>query len=939
MSWPNGWRQLPGATAPRIFAIEASRYDFSLDLADFSKAGFYPVEENDVGYLSALSRDPRRMLNLPAAAFRIEVDVNGKTYRAKAAKAGQATGGRPLSEAWMWESGRYVQHYEFKGLDLETDAGEKLVATSSLSVVAWPDSLTFTARLEPSDRYDQGPVPGRIGDGLCLVTAHQDLEQAAAIDPSELTLALWVKIPENLARADGWLLAKNGSEVTDGTLGFKFVQKNLQAIMNVGGRYFSIPAQPKDYVASQWIHLALAYDGKQMSYYLNGKRQGVREINLPRKGPGGPLRLGRPIGSNGPMLAAIFDELKIWNRALSAREIAAAAKPEGVVPREGLVFEEDFQSGAQPKAKPALWSDAVVRLALSGEKINLQTRAVIAGAWRQSEEKTFSLTSQPKERATVTEGLAVKIKAGGAGADAVFDPTKNCFVTRVDTITRDFKTGYTDIRDYDEFVVTVQNDNADHRQVPFLLDFRSPANITGIIPILCDAEGRPTGLPMQLSKNWHYRPMGDYLMSYAYLPAAPGTTTYRIRVVYGFYGTVPVASHSQLSLVGYGGNGRWEQLAIGCWGETTCLDMDNSLVDVAVTDVRLLMARLGETARKWDWTTASWGGDWLGLQTEAGQKIPFGKIKTAYLAHGPCLTDVRYEGAYGVDDRVLFRAEAGMPRTDDYARTYQRLSYTFRQPASATDTWFYRLGSNGNLITPRLVYGNQAGLIADRKAPADLPPQGTLADQLELTGEGPWWIYLPDADNVDAATKPAGRHTTGDRALVIRSYKAVFGGRTYSTPSFTARNHRAVQDGKGPNLNIFLVAPANVAQIAPGDSVEMRVDLVTLPRAAADYYGPNEAFRQQLIASPSSWKTIHREAAGNNLAVRATGGDVLQSYPIVVRANATVVEVEITGGVGYVPIRFEGLSSRTGYSLHEITSGREIPLDQSVHGNDFWQAD
>ena len=52
--------------------------------------------------------------------------------------------------------------------------------------------------------------------------------------------------------------------------------------------------------------------------------------------------------------------------------------------------------------------------------------------------------------------------------------------------------------------------------------------------------------------------------------------------------TLRSASHAQLSLLGYGGHGRCDQLATGCWGETVCFDMDMSLVDLAVSGGRVL---------------------------------------------------------------------------------------------------------------------------------------------------------------------------------------------------------------------------------------------------------------------------------------------------------------------------------------------------------------
>ena len=49
--------------------------------------------------------------------------------------------------------------------------------------------------------------------------------------------------------------------------------------------------------------------------------------------------------------------------------------------------------------------------------------------------------------------------------------------------------------------------------------------------------------------------------------------------------------------------------------------------------------------------------------------------------------------------------------------------------------------------------------------------------------------------------------------------------------------------------------------------------------------------------------------------------------------------VTIKGGVGYVPIRFEGLDSAHGYELYQRINGQDQKLDQGVHGNDFWQTD
>lgn len=111
------------------------------------------------------------------------------------------------------------------------------------------------------------------------------------------------------------------------------------------------------------------------------------------------------------------------------------------------------------------------------------------------------------------------------------------------------------------------------------------------------------------------------------------------------------------------------------------------------------------------------------------------------------------------------------------------------------------------------------------------------------------------------------------------------------------------------------------------------------PRMADDYYGPNETFRAHVTENPSSWRTTYREAIGNDLKVSVSGGTLLHNYPMIIQADQQEVAVSIEGGVGYVPIRFEGLKRATGYTLYQLIDGVERAFDQSVHGNDFWQTD
>ncbi|MFC1652246.1 hypothetical protein ACFL3F_00860 [Planctomycetota bacterium] len=725
--WINGWRKNVNDRSANIFAIETNHYGFSLDVNDFSRVGLARLNRPG-GYEQALNRKAESLNTLAAAELLIELEVDGVSYRVKTCKAGQRQDVKRLSSARQWESGRYVQHYDFLGLDFKNAQGQTLTCDARLDLVAWPDSLTFNLNVSPS----------------------------------------------------------------------------------------------------------------------------------------------------------------------------------------------------------ATWSDAVLRLILKCQLGNWSQDLKVDGPWTSGQEKSLSMTC-PMVSAYKSPSAEVAVTSqGGLDIAVRFDASKNCYVASANRLRRNGKTGYDEIRNYDDFKITVKGSG---KGVPFLLDMRPPANITGLCPILCDAKGRPTGIPVQLSKNWHYKPMGSYLMAYTLLPAEK-TTTYILRLVYGFYGTLPSASHAQLSLVGYsdkGGNGRWDQLAIGCWGETICFDMDMSLVDVAITDIRMLMARNGLEGRKWGWTNAGWGGDWLNIQDNDQAKYFQNHLKTAYLSQGPCLTDVKHDGYYGANQEIDFTAQIQTLRTDDYCRTFQKLSYTFTRDVLAEKIWLYKLGRTHNYQTPRIAYGNIDGLLKAQDVSDSLKQGELFLDPVELTGPGPYWAaFVGASETVTGRAKP-----NGYRALIVREYKAVIGGKTYTQPTISA----PVFKDNPTNLDIELLPPAGIHQFRKGDSIELDLELITLPRVANDYYGPNESFRKHLTQNPNSWKTTYREAKGNDLSVTVLGGKKLDNYPVVIQAQRPEVTVTIKGGVGAVPIRFEGLGDNQGYQLYRVADGKRVKFDQSVHGNDFWQTD
>ena len=520
-----------------------------------------------------------------------------------------------------------------------------------------------------------------------------------------------------------------------------------------------------------------------------------------------------------------------------------------------------------------------------------------------------------------------------------YDAHYSCFVADINKPKRKFQVGYCDIRDCDDFTLNIENSSIDSLYIPVLFYVRPAANITGLVPMIyvannkeIDAKFVQSAIPIQTSKNWHYQVLGDYIRAYTLIPTEPGCQTLHFRIWYGFYGNLCSASHANLSLVGwpkdskFSSAGRWEQLAIGCFGETFCIDIEMSATTRTITDVRSLMVRKGLDGKKWSWTNAGWGGDWLGIYDDQRRKLFLGGVKTAYLSQGPCLTDVRYSAYYASGSRkvVDLSARVQTMRVDDYARTLHKLRYDFNEKVGfqnypKTDgSCLFRVGGGvgwEGWSCSKVAIGNGNGLLEELQLSPTLAVKEFAIDRQVITGPSPWWIGFPDSkfrkdDDKGLAWK----------ALIIRSFECKVGGRVVAeTPSFSLLVQVKYEDNDGYYVDALITPPTGVDEFNNGDSVEFDCEWITIPFKVSDYYGTNQFFAQHLRENPASWKTIHREASGNNLVVTVLGGAVKTKYPLIIQRKESEVTLTISGGTGAVPVRYEGLDSPN-YHLHDENS-------------------
>jgi hypothetical protein len=72
-----------------------------------------------------------------------------------------------------------------------------------------------------------------------------------------------------------------------------------------------------------WTHLAATYDGATQRLYVNGVQVASKAVTGAIKVSSGALRIGGDASWNNEWFAGLIDEVRVYNRALSATEIQA----------------------------------------------------------------------------------------------------------------------------------------------------------------------------------------------------------------------------------------------------------------------------------------------------------------------------------------------------------------------------------------------------------------------------------------------------------------------------------------------------------------------------------------------------------------------------------------------------------------------------------------
>jgi hypothetical protein len=966
MWWLHGF---PGKVGDAAWhrCVRTGRYAFVLDTSSLSVPHLGPLEA--VAYGAATREDDARISALPAADLGLFVQHDGTTYR--------CVGSVPwngLSGPRLIESGRWLQRADVDGLVFKAEDGQTLNCESRFETVAWPDRLALVlavrAGLEPMPKA--ATAFGRIGGGYGFDgTNHLEFKHAPALDPATFTLECWVYVPGDHAtatKAYPWIVCKNLHEEAAGNYGITVANGAPQARLNIGGgrdNAFSVTSG-KAFQQEAWNHVAMTYDGAVLRIFLDGKLQGEKRIDRPRQPGSRPLAVARRQDNSGDgyHFKGAIDELLIYDRALSPEQLLSRFEtPETplAAPRPGFAQSFRADGTALPTRPREAWKRGRLAMRLTTSGTTLARRLDMpedadTGGWHEVslafDPTAIAASDEPRESTGITVS-ALRVGSDGATIGdplpIAADTVRGWHCIELDGVepllppggaaTDDAAAAPRDRRnDALERVRLRLTNTADGEQPARLLlskqAFRGPhvgSPITGLSAVLRDTAGHPTGIPVQLSKNWHkgrggHPYDGQWFHGFTQLRLPPQSTVdLELVVTYGHWGGVPAASHAQLSLLGWGSNQLWDESALGSWGETICYEPDQIQGGCSILDVRPLLVRPGPEARPWQWTGNVGGGDFLRLFDRDGRRVPHVGMRAAYERHGPCLTEVTYAGRVG--KAIDHSATVSIHRSDDIVRGIYRLRVDVREPVAFSRLAIFQIGADSYSYARerQFALGDVGGLSREWAAQWG---GDTYRGPPQTCGEQAPWVALSGVDEVrEDKAMPVGH-----RGLVIRQWRARLGGREarpfvaeHGTPSATR-----------PSSTIDIVPPPGVDRLEPGDFVEATFEHLVLPISAAQYYGPDAALRQALETHSDPWRLVHLEALGNDRRVDADRGMVEHLYPDI-RLTVTEGGAEFTlhGGLGHVPLTFTGLTSQRGGRL-EIDGVR---VDQSVHGNDFWQTD
>ena len=504
----------------------------------------------------------------------------------------------------------------------------------------------------------------------------------------------------------------------------------------------------------------------------------------------------------------------------------------------------------------------------------------------------------------------------------------------------------------DEYLIEVTNPLSEATNVPLRFIQPSPRAITGTVMFLCDADsGRPLGIPVQISKNWHTNistvHQGSWLRGSTLLTLQAGASQrFKLRVVYGYWGGAGTVSHAQLSLIGWSKNWKWDESALGAWGESMTYDPTGHAGAAFIDDVRPAFTHSYHNSSSYkdgdtvdtthDWTENIGGGDFLVYYDSANTFRHLKQIKTCYYQTGPNLTEVFYSGVTD-DDKIRVTYTSRAVATLDYHRRFHAYKYEFLQDVISPQRLVFHQMAADNYVTNRysnFYVGNAGGLLSTVNIHDVENPiaGGNTYRGSPIAIDGKW---LSIDDTTGSGTSYQARALRG--LIPLRS--------TLNGSSFPLYVHKYGSNSSGGTVLFDFSANTVNRSYTAGDVVAGEIEFILPPKQRDDYWGSDAELIARLNAyGNSTWEPVRDELVENTMmSVSLHQGTLLNNYPLEIQSTSgrrVLADLTINnGGIGYIPVVLRGADTGLELKLQRYISGAWVNLESVDIDNDrYYQA-
>ena len=454
----------------------------------------------------------------------------------------------------------------------------------------------------------------------------------------------------------------------------------------------------------------------------------------------------------------------------------------------------------------------------------------------------------------------------------------------------------------DEYVITVTNPTTTTAvNLPLVFDEQqSTGAMTGTsMTLVSDVNGSPLGHNVQISKNWHKTAqdkfMGPWLRGSTMINLAAGETkTYRLRVIQGYWAQTPAAHHVQLSVIGWPSQGinkgswKWDQAALGSWGESITYDPTMHLADTFINDYRPSFTTPKNGSAGHGWAENVGGGSFLIYRDKNDNFRHLKKIKTAYKWNGPNLTEVHYTGITD-DDKMTVTYITRLGSTFDYNRNFHSFRYEFLEDVIEPKRLVFYQMAGDYYKTARFSkyhHGTVAGLTATVTDAGVTGYNGKIAFNNA-------WLSIEDShgDNGNTLAKTS-------RGFIIKSLRL-------NGANFNVFLHK-YRSRWGNKQTIFDLSSSDVSRsYKAGDVIEGDIELVLPAKNTDSYWGSDGEFANRLASYSQPWQAVYDDAKYNNFSVTVAKGSLVNNYPVEIVGTNKKIAADFTiesGGLGHVPV-------------------------------------